>query len=138
MAKKPYISSEKAAIELKRIKEDQKNIIIEKIIFCKDYHFVHLAKLLKLDVYPEIKNVKADGNFTISILTSISHNKNLKRGKSNIITAIKVKKENLKVNSIDKCRKVYNFENVLYYPLKTKEIKELKFKYKLKLIQILL
>ncbi len=111
---------------------------IQAMIFCKDYHLESLIKHFKLSEYPELKKCEKQGCFTISILTVISETSEERAKSNNIISALKIKRENRKINSVSQCRDLYGNNEILAYPASSKKIKQIKPNYKLKLVQIVL
>lgn len=97
----------------------------------------NLLKQFKLQSYQEIENCERNGNFSIRIVTVESEDHQNKNRPEKEISAIIIKKEKAEMNNIQKCKEVYG-DKVLAYPRSNKEIKQIKPKNKVKIVQIII
>lgn len=85
----------------------------------------------------EIKNCERLGNFSLIIATIKSNKQDQRSKKNELISAIFIRRENSKIDSISKFRKESGME-ALPYPQANKEIKKIKPKHRVKIVQIAL
>ena len=107
------------------------------MIFVKDHHLTSLVKLFKMDTYKEIAGCERVGNFTLRVidLIELDRDNELKKEEKQMFSAIIVKRESKKMQSIEDCRKVYGQE-ALSYPRSSSKIKQIKPKFKVKIVEI--